>query len=392
MRRFLPTFPLLAALLALIPSAFAAAPPIAAYYDGRIPVAKIPASQLSDVIYAFAEPGDDLLCLEPTAKQKKTFAQLRRLRTNHPHLRLLVSIGGWNAAPQFSDIALTVDSRAAFAKSCIERYVVQQGFDGIDLDWEFPVHGGTNKSRPADRKHATQLVRAFRRQLDTLGKAHHRDYLLTIATPAGRWQKGGAYAVTDSYNLAAIAPHVDWFNVMTYDMNNIFSPVTGFNTPLKANPHDPTPDPARKWDNIEAAVAFYKAHGVPAGKIMLGFAFYGRGFKGVSSANAGRYSKYTGGYPEVGWRKIRSQFLTDPAWVRHWSKSAQAPWVYNAKKDIFFTYDDPMSMAIKAKFARRAHLRGAMIWVLGEDDAQHSLLNALASHLSPRSQHKADQR
>jgi chitinase len=392
MGRFGFSFALLAALLASMPSALAAAPPIAAYYDGRMPVSKIPADKLTDVIYAFAEPNDNLLCRKPTVKQKKAFAELRHLRKSHPHLRLLVSIGGWNAAPQFSDIALSKASRTAFARSCIKRYIVQQGFDGIDLDWEFPVHGGTNQSRPADRAHATKLVDAFRRQLDELGDLHTRHFLLTIATPAGRWQKGGAYAVTDSYNLAAIEPNVDWFNVMTYDMNNIFSPVSGFNTPLKANPDDPTPKSARKWDNLEAAVAFYQAHGVPADKIMLGFAFYGRGFTGVSSADGGLYSSYQGGYPELAWRKIHTRLLTNPAWVRHWSRTAQAPWLYNAKKHIFFTYDDPLSMAIKADYARRQHLRGAMIWVLGEDDAQHSLLRALASHLAPCPEHKADRR
>lgn len=377
--------PLLAALLFLSPlTAAFAAPPIAAYYDGRMPVAQIPAARLSYVIYAFAEPGDDNLCLKPNAVQRRQFAELRQLRTAHPGLELLVSIGGWDAAPQFSDLTLTDASRAAFARSCIERYVVQQGFDGIDLDWEFPVHGGTHESRPTDRTHFTALVRAFRHQLDALGQSHHRHYLLTAATPAGRWQQGGAYAVTDSYDLAAIAPMLDWLNVMTYDMNNIFSPVSAFNTPLNADPADPTPERQRRWDNLTAAVKFYEAHGVPADKIMLGMAFYGRGFVGVSPDNAGLYSKYTGGYPQVPWKDIRSKFLTNPAWARYWSATAQAPWLYNADKHIFFTYDDPMSMAIKADFVRRRHLKGAMFWVLGEDDAQHSLLNALVSGLKER--------
>jgi chitinase len=362
-----------------------AAPRVAAYYDGGMPVAQIPAASLDALIYAFGEPNDSGVCAPPAAAQIGTFAALRELRKQHPDLRLIVSIGGWDAAPQYSDIALTARSRKLFAASCITAFLVREGFDGIDLDWEFPVHGGMNRSRPADRADATALVSEFRRQLDALGRGNHRHYLLTAATPAGTWQQGGAYSVSDSYDLAALAPLVDWLNVMTYDMNTIFSPASGFNAPLAADPRDPSPEPQRSRDNLTAAVRYYESQGVPAAKIMLGVAFYGRGFIGVSQESDGLYSKYTAGFPETPWKTISSQFLTSPEWVRHWSESAQAPWLYNAARHIFFTYDDTRSIGIKAAFARREHLRGVMIWVLGEDDPENSLLKALTSHLEPES-------
>ena len=171
---------------------------------------------------------------------------------------------------------------------------------------------------------------------------------------------------------------------MTYDLNTIFSPVSAFNTPLAADPRDPSPAPQRSLDNLSGAVRYYESQGVPAAKIMLGIAFYGRGFNGVSPQDDGLYSKYTSVYEETAWKTIRTQFLTSPDWVRHWSAAAQAPWLYNAKQHIFFSYDDPTSLGIKADFARRQQLRGLMIWVLGEDDPGNSLLNALTSHLAPQ--------
>jgi chitinase len=350
-----------------------------------MPVSQIPAAQINDLIYAFGEPDDAGMCTPPTAAQSGTFAALRKLRQAHPGLRLIVSIGGWDAAPQYSDIALTDRSRGKFAASCVQTFLAQQGFDGIDIDWEFPVHGGMSRSRPQDRANATALVREFRRQLDARGREQHRHYFLTVATPAGTWQQGGAYSVSDSYDLAALARSADWLNVMTYDMNTIFSPVSAFNTPLAADPRDPAPAPERSLDNLTSAVSYYESQGVPAARIMLGIAFYGRGFNGVSPQDDGLYSKYTGGYAETPWKTIRAQFLTSADWVRHWSATAQAPWLYNAKQHIFFTYDDPLSLGIKADFARREQLRGVMIWVLGEDDPGNSLLQALSSHLDPQS-------
>ena len=357
---------------------------VAAYYDGGMAVSQIPAAQINDLIYAFGEPNDAGVCTPPTAAQTGTFAALRKLRQEHPGLRLIVSIGGWAAAPQYSDIALTGRSRARFAASCVQAFLVQQGVDGIDMDWEFPVHGGVNKSRPQDRADATALVREFRRQLDELGRRTRHHYFLTVATPAGTWQQGGAYSVSDSYDLAALAQSVDWLNVMTYDLNTIFSPVSAFNTPLAADPHDPTPAPQRSLDNLSGAVRYYESQGVPAAKIMLGIAFYGRGFNGVSPQHDGLYSKYTSVYEETPWKTIRAQMLTSPDWVRRWSVTAQAPWLYNARQHIFFSYDDPKSLGIKADFARRQQLRGLMIWVLGEDDPANSLLDALTAHLAPQ--------
>ncbi|MDE2051933.1 MAG: chitinase, partial [Gammaproteobacteria bacterium] len=138
---------LLLGLLAAVSGRVAAAPQIAAYYDGGMPVSQIPAGKISDLIYAFGEPNDAGLCTPPTAAQSGTFAALRELRQQHPGLRLIVSIGGWDAAPQYSDIALTERSRSRFAASCVQAFLLGEGFDGIDLDWEFPVRGGMNRSR-----------------------------------------------------------------------------------------------------------------------------------------------------------------------------------------------------------------------------------------------------
>ncbi len=355
----------------------AAAAQIVAYYDGGMPVTHIPADHLNAIIYAFEEPNAADVCARPSAAQTRTIGALRRLRRRHPGLALLVSIGGWDRAPEYSDLALTAASRAKFARSCVRLLIAQDHFDGIDLDWEFPVHGGMSRSRPQDRWDATALVRELRRRLDALGRRTHRHYLLTVATPAGTWQEGGAYSVSDSYDLAALVPYVDWLNVMTYDMNTMFSPYSGFNTPLTADARDPAPEPQRSRDNLAGAVRYYEGHGVPASKILLGVAFYGRGFTGVGARNAGLYSKYTGVYPETPWKTIESRMLTSPQWVRRWSATAEAPWLYNARRHIFFTYDDPQSLSIKAAFVRQEHLRGVMIWVLGEDDARNSLLRAL---------------
>src|SRR5579883_2757441 len=114
-------------------------------------------------------------CHAATA-QTRTSAALCELRREHPGLRLILSIGGRERAPQCSDVAITPGSGGRFAASCIQAFLVWRGFDGIDVGWEFPVHGGMSHPRPAD---ATALVRMFRHRLEARGRKNHHHYYLT---------------------------------------------------------------------------------------------------------------------------------------------------------------------------------------------------------------------
>jgi len=67
---------------------------VAGYYMSEMPVSQIPAEQLTDIIYAFGEPNRRNVCQPPDAHQNVQFARLRTLRSTHPRLRLLLSIGG----------------------------------------------------------------------------------------------------------------------------------------------------------------------------------------------------------------------------------------------------------------------------------------------------------
>jgi chitinase len=199
---------------------------IGAYYPGgsaeRYPISRIPADKLTHLFYAFARiekgrcvTGDDAA---------EHFAALTELKSKHPQLRTVISIGGWTA-DGFSDAALTARSRKRFVSSCIalffDRY--RGSFDGFDIDWEYPVYGGPEQvtSRPQDRGNMTLLAREFRRQLDAVGKQRNQHFLLTAALPAGRLQSVGAFDPTRSFELDKLGEVLDFINLMTYDMGTI---------------------------------------------------------------------------------------------------------------------------------------------------------------------------
>jgi chitinase len=357
-------------------------PIIGAYYPGysaaRYPVAQIPAEKLTHLFYAFAHIENGRCAVAPDAPAH--FAALAELKRNHPHLRTLISIGGWEA-DGFSDVALTRSSRERFVDSCMALFFDPQlsAFDGVDIDWEYPVYGGPAKltARPQDRRNLTALAREFRRRLDFIGKARGQAFVLTAALPAGRLQATGPYDPALSFELGPLARTLDFINLMTYDMGSAFNGVASFTAPLRedqADPHDPE---LRRWNSVEGGVEYYRQLGVPAQKLVLGVPFFGRGFRVTTDANHGLYQRFNALYEAGDWRTIKARLLGDPKWQQHWHPVAETPWLFNPAERIFVSYEDPRSIGLRAKLAKDSGLRGVFAWELTGDDDQHSLLEAM---------------
>lgn len=361
-----------------------AAPVIGAYFPGgaaaKYPIARIPAHTITHLFYAFATI-ENSRCVARNADAAAHFAALAELKRRNPALRTLISIGGWTAGG-FSDAALTAQSRRRFVASCADLFfdTHRGSFDGIDIDWEYPVYGGPPEitARPQDRRNMTLLAREFRRRLDALGRQRDQRFLLTAALPTGRLQSAGPYDPAKSFELGALADVLDFINLMTYDMGTAFSAVSTFNAPLREVADDPLGQPMRRWNNVAAAIDDYLRHGVPAHRLVLGVPFYGKGFKVSTQAGHGLYQPYAALFDAGNWRDIRNTVLTDPQWERRWHPVAQAPWLYHAAERKFVSYEDPESIGIKAGLARDRGLLGVFMWELTADDEQHSLLEAMA--------------
>ena len=228
----------------LPPSAQSLARVLAGYYAGwsagRYPVAAIPADQLTHVFYAFANvsPAGECVASNP-AQDTANWQALQALKQDHPQLRVLLSVGGWSQSGLFSDVAASAESRTRFAQSCAA-FMQANGFDGLDVDWEFPVSGGlpTNHTRPEDGLNFTALLSELRAALSAQATGTGQHYLLTIAAPAGQ-------AEYQHLELKLISQYVDWINLMTYDFTTAASPLTSFNAPLFASAPSPEGKPIR---------------------------------------------------------------------------------------------------------------------------------------------------
>jgi chitinase len=330
-------------------------------------VADIPADLLTHVIYAFANVTAAGDCVSVNAGDDAVnFGQLAKLKANSPQLLVLISVGGASHSTNFSAVCGDTATRAHFVASCVQ-FMAQNGFDGVDIDWEFPAAG--------DRASFIALLQGLRSQLDAQGAADGRAYVLTIAAPAGPKN-------IENLPLAQIHPSLDWINLMTYDFSVASSDKTNFNAPLFTTKGDL---------NVNAAVNSYLGAGVPPAKIVMGVRFVGTGWQGVGPTHEGLHQSNAGPAPgtwdrpgaapsgSFGFQDIEDNSL--PSYTRDWDDEAQAPWLYNDDTEIMISYEDPQSLPAKAGYALSNQLGGIMIWELAADDNESTLLNAVTSVL-----------
>lgn len=351
-----------------------------------VPLKAAPTQKLTHINYAFSNvsPAGECVLGDPAADVDKVYAanesisgkadksnaafhgnfnQLLELKKQSPQLKVLMSVGGWNWSGNFSNAAKDEASRQHFASSCVDLYLKQYAgvFDGIDIDWEYPVSGGLTNDAPADKTNFTLLLNELRLQMDALGETNGQHYLLTIAAPVGP----GSIRNLD---LPGIAAAVDWINLMTYDFHGTWDSTTNFNAPL----YHPGNDPADAALNADATVQTYLAEGVPAGKLVMGVPFYGRGWTGVADVEHGLYQSAAGAAPgtyEAGsfeYNDIRKRYL--PTWPYYWSQEANVPWLYDPASQTFISFDDARSLEAKAGYVKDQGLAGVMIWEISQGD------------------------
>jgi chitinase len=285
----------------------------------------------------------------------------------------MISIGGWTWSKNFSAAAATDSSRKAFVSSCVD-FMQTYGFDGIDIDWEYPVSGGLYAGSPADTANYNALLAEFKTELAAVTAKDGKVHELSIAAPAGP-------TTTVNLDAATIGKTVDFMNLMSYDYHGGWDPITGHNAPMIVG----TGDTATGF-SITAAVDSYLSRGFPANKLVLGLPFYGRGWSGVSNASNGGLFQ-NGTTATVGtWEKgvfdytdIKNNYL--PTMTRYWDTQAQVPYLYDPVRQLFISYDDPQSITVKTDFIKSRGLGGAMIWELS-GDRSGELLNTVAHNLS----------
>ena len=298
------------------------------------PPSAIPLQHLTHVIHAFAWPNADGSLSYPTG----FLAPVPELaqRVHAAGKKLLVSLGGALDSDAFSPLAASPSARARFVSE-ITAFCLANGYDGVDLDWEYPANA-------SDRENLTLLVREIR--------AYWNQYaprlVLTMTIGATDWS-------ARNFDVAALHPLLDWLGVMTYCYYGSWSGMSGHNAPLYANPLDPMKAGAADQSLREY---FHGVRGVPYEKMTLGIPFYGLTFTGTTqlyhSAASGAATFYRN--------------IVNLGYASHWDGVSQVPYLTSAANGgTIVPFDDPASVRLKCQYAKSMGLAGVAIWELSQD-------------------------
>ncbi|KAF5252768.1 hypothetical protein FANTH_2293 [Fusarium anthophilum] len=272
----------------------------------------------------------------------------------------LLSIGGWRAgSANFSAAASTPDTRARFASTSVS-LMWNWGFDGIDIDWEYP-------DDEIDAANLVLLLEAVQKELGICARnyasGHH--FLLSVTAPAAPEH----YLKLQLNHTGGI---VDQINLMAYDYSGSWDHISGHNANLF-----PYKRPVKKLNldytlnesfetaiNTDYAIKDYLRSGLPGEKIVLGIPVFGRSFEnntglGKTFSGVGKGSWELGIWDYKALPKEGATIIYDPI--------AHASFSYDERKRELISYDTRSIVQEKAEYVLEHGLGGSMFWEASAD-------------------------
>ncbi len=278
-------------------------------------------------------------------------------------VKVMASIGGWSMCKHYPEMAADATKRAKFIAGC--RDLMNMGFDGIDFDWEYPNDPGMNIEHysQADYNNFATLVEEVRAAIGSTK-------LITAAFSA-------VPAKIQGFPWSRLNNSMNYYNMMTYDLNGGWSNKAGHNAPLYDYPGAEFPG-----FSLNNTVQALKQLGVNMSKVTLGAPTYGRGVvtSGPAALNGATVKRQETVQPDgpittcadfTNWARdlwdgtpsysfILQQTGAGSGWTDHWDDVAKVP--YKTKGNYFLSYDNERSIGEKAKFVNDNNLAGLIVW------------------------------
>ncbi|KAL3284612.1 hypothetical protein HHI36_018766 [Cryptolaemus montrouzieri] len=299
--------------------------------------------------------------------EKGGYAKFTGLKTYNKKLKTLLAIGGWNeASSRFSAMVASPDRRKQLVKNSI-KFLRQNHFDGLDLDWEYPAfrEGG----KPRDRENYAKLVQELREEFDRESEKTGRPrLLLTMAVPAG------IEYINKGYDIPKLTKYLDWMNILSYDYHSAFESSVNHHAPLlplqEASEYD--------YDvelNIDFTIKHYLELGADPTKLVLGIPTYGRSYTlfnpdanaiGDPADGPGEMGEATRENGYLAYYEICENIKSNDWTVVQPNEEAMGPYAY--KDNQWVGFDDENIVRRKSEYVAKNGLGGIMFWAIDNDD------------------------
>lgn len=299
--------------------------------------------------------------LDLTNQGFKAFVDLKT-RPGGANAKIILAIGGWNEGSlkysvvsrhshifffssliiSFFQMSNSPASRKTFTESVL-RFLTFYGFDGIDIDWEYPTErGGINE----DKENFSNLIKDLKETLSPWG--------LSVSLAVS----GSTVVFNKAYDIKELCKYADFVSLMAYDLQA--PDVTSHHADLSS---------------IKPVVEIVKAaENSCLQKLVLGVPTYGRSYTLKDSAKSGlnedvsgvgRPGEYTQEAGFLGYNEICDLKKKYDA-EAHYDNNGST--VYMNFDDQWVSYDDKKTTLEKVNYVKEENLGGMMLWTLDTDD------------------------
>ncbi|RPA81152.1 hypothetical protein BJ508DRAFT_117192 [Ascobolus immersus RN42] len=338
---------------------------------GGMRPSEIPVDYLTHLIFAFGFVTPETFRITTMdGVPADAFQEVASLKRQQPGLQVLIAIGGWTHNDPgkwqkvFSNAVSTSENRALFISNLLG-FMSEYGFDGVDWDWEYP--GASDRGGvPEDGENFVKLLE----ELQTAIKSQDRRYIVTFTAPTSYWY-------LRHFNIRSMMKHVDWMNVMSYDLHGVWDSDNSIGNSILAHTN---------LTEIDMALdLLWRNHVIPE-KVVLGLGFYGRSFeltdpkcwrpgcKFSGPGLKGRCSKTAGilAYQEI------VEIIAETGAKEYYDKDAAVNYFVYGNGKHWVSYDNAATFRRKLDFASNLGLGGIMIWAIDLDTPSLEALKSVS--------------
>lgn len=314
------------------------------------------------------------------------YKALLELKSCNPDLKVIVTTGinGYlNGSRTFSAMINTTEGRRKFVNGALS-FVRENGFDGLDLDWEYPGYYKNNNATnnaTGDKKNFCILLEELHDAFTNESDPRHCGVDLILSVPVSASK---AY-IDRGYDISCISKYADLVNLMSYNYH-LFQPhrpFTRHNSPLFINEEElnsPRIDISNKTlfntSYVNWTVPYLISLGLNASKLNVGIPVFGRTFHLTNSSDHDFLAPASGPGPG----QKNSNGLVEYFWVckfvMHWNTTTKydnksvAPYAYN--ETVWVAYNEKKAITAKVKWIVSNGYGGVMTYALTFDDVNNT--------------------
>ncbi|CEM18690.1 unnamed protein product [Vitrella brassicaformis CCMP3155] len=313
------------------------------------------------------------------------------MKARHPQLKILMTVGGYTLSRHFSTCMSTPENRAAVINSTVE-LIRRADLDGMNFEWLFPGGGGDTHipSSPDDWVNYITFLKELRQTFNANQDNKHLDISITAGVAPLEVRNN-----TPISELCA-GSFLDFISLLTYDLHGPWDNITDYDSPLHADPDDPTV--GKELLTVEDVVQHYIAFGCDGEMINVGLPLYGRVYSGVQQGpdKDGLYQPFLAAgngtrQQEPGilayWDIAANYMPSTSGFTRHYNNKTRVPYLYKPPSSpndtlggTFVAYDDDHSLKDKLALAVEHGVEGLTLWE-ASDDRDKVLLDAIVVYL-----------